>query len=131
MGKINIPTTPQQEVPQTVSNDNNSTIHDKEVIEIQSAKEDTVSDELIEMIPLRRQLGLDPLSTEQNRELKAISDWGKSKGMNRDDLLKEIKKIEFKLGNIPEESKVKRIYQYLRITSQIDSLSTQLVSLAK
>lgn len=88
------------------------------------------TNETIRLIPIRKALGIDGLDTEHDGKIKDIMTWAKNKGIhNKNHLLSELRKINYKLGYDDGKPKIDRVYQYIRIDSQINSLVNKQVAL--
>lgn len=102
---------------------------DKELIEL-TEEELKYTNEAIRLIPIRRALGVAVTDTTQDEKIKGIIAWAKNKGIkNRNHLLSEIRHIDYKLGNPDGKPKIDKVYQYVRIESQIRGLVNKQVAL--
>lgn len=130
MGKINQPTTTQLS-QRVVSDDPHSVINDDN-IEIQFTENEEVNDEYsltneaVRLIGLKQQLDLDTTNKDHDSELKFILEWAKQSGIkNKNQLSAKLREIQYKLGYSEPQQSIKKIYNYLRLDSQIKSLVNQ------
>jgi len=125
MGKISLPVSEPLPTP-----------HDAEVFTIDkdailenvagsiplTSKEEHLSDEAVEMMQVKRSVGLDALDDSYNEEIKGILEIGKEAGLTDKALLDKIRVIKYKLGNVSDTSLAKQVYHYMKLDTQIKSL---------
>ena len=136
MGKIDIPV-------KTVSNTNKADAipevapnFDAAVDYVKSEVEDTpdslsLTNEAIRLIDLKMKLGIDASSRENDHELKGILDLARAKGIkNKNQLQAYLKEIQYKVGmSDTGQERVKKIYEYIKLDHNIQSLVNKQVSL--
>lgn len=127
MGKINQPTITQTPV---VNDDPHSVINDDDVeIEFSEAEEGdnfSITNEAIRLIGLKQQLDIDATDKDHDSELKHILEWAKSSGIkNKNQLSAKLREIQYKLGYSEPKQAIRKIYQHIRLDSQIKSLVNQ------
>lgn len=74
-------------------------------------------------VPLKQYFGITAdYDTGFGEDLDYINSWAKKKGMNNEDMLLEIKKIEQKLGApMPGENRYHRVKHYLSLDEKLTS----------
>jgi hypothetical protein len=72
-------------------------------------------------LPLKQYFGItDSYDTGFGEDLDYINTWGAEKGLKREDLLLEIKKVEQRLGSpMPGESRWHRVKHYLSLDKKL------------
>jgi hypothetical protein len=75
----------------------------------------------IERVPLKQYFGItDAYDTGYGEDLDFITGWAKEKGLSKEDLFVELKKIERRLGSpMPGENRWRRIKTYLSLDQKI------------
>lgn len=80
----------------------------------------SLTNEAIRLISLKRELGVDPASTEYDKELKGILELARRAGIkNRNQLIAELREIEYMLGYSDDEPKIVRIYRYMKLRDNV------------
>lgn len=75
----------------------------------------------IDRVPLKQFFGItDAYDTGYGNDLDYITEWAKKKGMKREDMLLEVRKMEQKLGSpMPGEKRWHRIKNYLSLDEKL------------
>lgn len=85
----------------------------------------------IDLIPVKQYFDIDATDTAQDKHVRIILDWAKSKGLSdRSALNAELRKIELKLG-APElgERRTVRLARYLELDRRLESTIREMSSL--
>lgn len=132
MGKIDLPTKSVDNNNQTSSVLNTPlaegfTVDKQKILSFSSESAplpptDSVSDNALELIGMKRFLGIDPMDEKYNTDIRGILQWGKDNKINDKDLFNKVKEIRYKLGAHNDESVARQVYQWLKIDGQIKSL---------
>lgn len=88
-------------------------------------------DEDVNVMRLKKEFGLNPIGHEYTKQVKDILEWGKQKGMSREDLIREIRKIEMRLGKNDDIPRVRQIHTYIILQEAINDKLNKLISLEK
>ena len=84
----------------------------------------------IDIIKMKKHLGIEYTNSESDGKIKKIIEWGKLHGIENDDLVAEIKKTEVKIGRSWEpKERIAKLYTYLTIHEQMSELAHKLSAL--
>ena len=83
-----------------------------------------------ERVPLKQYFGItESFDTGYGEDLDYINKWAGEKGMKKEDMLLEIKKIELRLGSpMPGESRYHRIKHYLSLDQKLSDTLKEMSS---
>ncbi len=82
----------------------------------------TPTEGALELITMKRFLGLDPMDEDYNADIKGILSWGKEQNLKESELFEKVKEIKYKLGASSDKSVAQQVYQWMRLDGQIKSL---------
>lgn len=136
MGKIATPQeiteSTQESTYESKPDQGKRVISEKDKAKAQEALESTfgfdtsdkgVEDDVLKYYSIRKKLGVEPTDTSQDSKIEKILAWAKDRGVeDKAQLFREIKHLDYKLGNPNGKSKLKKIYEYITITGQIRNL---------
>lgn len=88
-------------------------------------------DEDVSVMRLKKEFGLNPLASEYTKQVKDILEWGKQKGFEREELIREIRKIEMRLGRNDDMPRVRQIHTYIVLQEAIHDKLDKLIALER
>ena len=95
----------------------------------------TMTDEEVELGELKKYFNIGEMdfTPEIRKQLLFLLGWAAKNGIKtRGDFLSELKKMEFKLGSPSfNESRIGRLYQYLRLKAQSEEINKELSAFEK
>ena len=79
----------------------------------------TITNEALRLIGLKKELGVDAMSTEYDKEIKAIIELARESGIkNKNQLMAELREIDYSLG-FSDKPKIRKIYEYMKLRNSV------------
>lgn len=131
MGKIVTTETTDVSIPKDLVGDTPTYIDPIDFQNEEKSEDINFTDEYISMLPIKRHFGIDSTDTDLNKQVKEILQWAKDKGLkHRNQVLSEIKKIEYKLGQSDDVSeRVHKVLAHIKYTQMADKAFNKLTQL--
>lgn len=126
MGKIAQPTHSESSpsVQGTTDRTSAGISTEAEMVWVGDSPPDNLTNEAVKLISLKSRLGIDATDSQADLHLKSIIEWARENGIkNRNQLVSKIREIQYKLGTQDTQAEsIKKVYEYVRLNSQIKSL---------
>jgi len=78
-----------------------------------------ITNEALRLIGLKKELGVDVMSTDYDKEIKAIIEMARESGIkNKNQLMAELREIDYSLG-FSDKPKIRKIYEYMKLRNSV------------